>query len=174
MFTASNELSILNFAQKIGIEGLALGGKFIRDQSIIHDGIRSLYFDFNWTSPNIIEHLEIKNFARITILEFAVVSMLLLGKSTTQLSDEMDMTRKQINNAIYRVKEKLCLDTEISRQDFLEEIKEKILASFEPSQFYNLTEIISVNSFLETNLSPVLNELKAGGFTKNRLRDFRD
>lgn len=169
LFTASNEIAVFHTAQSLGIEGIALGGKFIRNKEIIRDGIKTVYYGANWISPSVIEDFELNNLGRITLFEFSVVSSMLLGKSSNQIAEELDTTRKQINNAIYRIKQKLFIDSDTSREDFLEIVKDKFIDSFEPSKYYNLSEIVSINTIIQETLTPVFDKIKSGDLTKMKL-----
>lgn len=173
LFTASNELSILNASNDIGIEGIALGGKFLRNKEIIRNGIASLAYGGKWVSPNIIEDIELGEIENITVFEFCVVFSMLVGKSSAQIAEEFDTSRKRVNNSIYRVKQKLNLADEISKEDLLEHFKTKVIQGVDPNQFYNLSELVSVNAVIEQCLSPVINELKSGKLNRIRLSQLR-
>lgn len=174
LFTASNEMSIFRFAEKLNIEGIALGGKYIKDQTIIMNAIKEISEGKTWISPNLIENVQLTKFLDLTVLEFCVASSLLLGKSTAYIAEELDITRKHVNNAIYRIKQKLNLDDEIKREDFLEIIKTKLLDSFNPSLYYSLSEMIMVNSTVQNCLEPLLERLKDGDFAKLKLSQIQN
>lgn len=169
LFTASNELGILNRAHELGIEGIALGGKFLRNKQIIKIGVSSVYHGAKWVSPNIIEDIELGEIANITVFEFCVIFSMLIGKSASQIADEFDTSRKRVNNSVYRVKQKLELDDNTSKEELLEIFKEKINHSVDPNQFYNLSELVSVNAVVEHCLSPVITELKSGSYDRVKL-----
>lgn len=174
LFTASNEGSIIHNAKEIGIEGIALGGKFFRDKSVIQDGVKALASGYHWYAPNLIAELELQAIANVTVFEFAVLSAFLLGKNTAQIADELDTTRKSINNVIYRVKQKFCLSESLSRYDLLDIFKDKIRSSFTTTQYYALNEIITVNSVIERLVRPLLTSLKTGNLDKIRLSDINN
>ena len=162
LFTASNEMSIFEFARKHEIEGIALGGKYLKDKSIVQEGIKALAEGNSWTSPNIIDHWELKSLGKITLFEFCIASLLIIGKSASQIADELDTTRKRVNSAIYRIREKLKIEDAIGRDEFLEILKDKIKSCFSPNQYYNLTELTTINAMVESCLKPLIDELKTG------------
>lgn len=161
LFTASNELGILNRAHELEIDGIALGGKFLKNKEIIRSGVSSVFYGSKWVSPNIVEDIELGEIANITVFEFCVIFSLLIGKSTAQIAEELDTTRKRVNNSVYRVKQKLELDDGISKEELLEIFKDKINCSVDPNQFYNLSELVSVNAVVEHCLSPMIDEIKS-------------
>ncbi len=160
LFSASNEGSILHNARKIGVEGIAPGGKFFRDKQAIIDGVKAVASGRTWLAPSLIEDIELRELSNVTIFEFAVLCSFLLGKGTAQIADDLDTTRKSINNVIYRVKQKFCLPENLSREDLLESFKDRLKQGFSMSQYYSLSEIISVNSVIETSLRPMLDNLR--------------
>lgn len=169
LFTASNELGILNRAHEIGIEGIALGGKFLKNKDVIRSGVAAVSYGAKWVSPNIIEDIELGEIANITVFEFCVIFSLLVGKSSLQIAEEFDTTRKRVNNSVYRVKQKLNLDDDTSKDEMLEIFKEKINHCVDPNHFYNLSELISVNAVVEQCLSPLIDEIKSGKLSRVRL-----
>lgn len=173
LFTASSELAILTKAQELGIEGIALGGKFLRNKEIIKDAIKTISYGSRWISPNIFEEIELDELSNITVFEFCVIFSLLIGKTTIQIAEEFDTTRKRVNNSVYRVKQKLGLDEDISKEELLEIFKERIQNSINASQFYNLSELVSINSIVENYLTPVINKIKAGELAKVKIGSFR-
>lgn len=171
LFTASNEIFLLQTAQRIGIEGIALGGKYIRDKQIIIDGIKSIKKGKKWLSPDIISNIKMTNFLEITVLEFSVVTSLLLGKNTAQIAEEMDLTRKHVNNALYRIKQKLNLDDTISREELLELMKNKIYEAITPSEYYGLSEMVIINTTIQNYLQPLVEKIKEGKLSKVKLKN---
>lgn len=169
LFTASNEIIILKQCQNIGVEGIALSGKYINDKKIVRAGIDKVLAGETWVSPQVLESYEFKDFYKISVFEFAVISTLVLGKTTAQIAQDMSTTRKKVNNAVYRAQQKLFLDPELSREDFLELFKEKVLSSFAPSRFYNLSEVVSINCLVQEFLEPILEKLKTEKLAKKSL-----
>lgn len=169
LFSASNELSMFKIAQKLGIEGIALGGKFLKDKEIIINGIEVISQGETWLSPDILQNIQLTNFLEITILEFCVLSSLLLGKSTGQIAEDLDLTRKHVNNAIYRVKQKLNLDESAGREELLELVREKLAEAFSPSQYYSLSEMIMINSTVQNYLNPLIEKIKDGDLSKMKI-----
>ncbi len=169
LFTASSELAILAKAQELGIEGIALGGKFIKDKEIIKGAIKTISYGSKWISPSIFEDIELDELANITVFEFCVIFFLLVGKSTIQIAEELDTSRKRVNNSVYRVKQKLGLDENITKEELLEIFKERIQDSINTSQFYNLSELVSINSVVENCLNPVINKIKTGELAKVKI-----
>lgn len=174
LFTASNELAVLAKAQELGIEGIALGGKFLKNKEIIRDAIKTISYGSKWISPSIFENIELDELANITVFEFCVIFSMLVGKSTVQIAEELDTTRKRVNNSIYRVKQKLDLDSESSKEDLLEIFKDRIQENINASQLYNLSELISINSLVENYLNPVINKLRNGALSKVKIGNLRD
>ena len=169
LFTASSELAILATAQELGIEGIALGGKFIKKKEIIKDAIKTISYGSKWISPSIFEDIELDELANITVFEFCVIFSLLIGKSTIQIAEELDTSRKRVNNSVYRTKQKLGLDENISKEELLEIFKDRIQNSINTSQFYNLSELVSINSVVEHYLNPVINKIKTGELAKMKI-----
>lgn len=169
LFTASTEVGILNWAYQLNIEGIALGGKFIKDKTIIQDGIKAVSQGAKWVSPNIVEDVELGELGNITVFEFCVMSSLLLGKSNIQIAEDLDATRKRVNNSVYRVKQKLGLNEDSNKEELLEIFKDKIQGSVDPSKFYNLSEIISINALVQDCLNPIMNKIKTGELTKVKI-----
>ena len=169
LFTASNETVILKQCENIGIEGIALSGKYISDKEIVKEGIRTVLNDKRWLSPAILETIEIEEFNMVTIFEFSVLIALVCGKSTNQIAEELCTTRKRVNNSIYRAQQKLFIDPDLSREDFLDLFKERIKKSFNTSRYYNLTEIHTINSLIQNCLDPVLYKLRDEKLEKKRV-----
>lgn len=174
LFTASNELNIYELAKQIEIDGIALGGKFIKDKNIIVEGIKEVLKGREWISPNLIEDAELESLGRVTIFEFCVICSMLLGKKTSQIADELDTTRKRVNNAIYRVKEKLEIDEDLKREDFLEILKDKIKDSFNPNEHYKVSDVLSINLIMEKYLDPVIQMVKSGELNRVNLQSLND
>lgn len=170
LFTASNEASILEAAKSLEVEGIALGGKFLKDKNIVIKGIKEVLAGKNWLSPNIIENIELDNLGSITVFEFCVICSLLIGKPTVQIAEEMDTTRKRVNNAVYRIKEKFKIEDHVSREDLLEILKDKVKSSFNPCRDYNVSDVISINSLAQQFLLPVIKQIKEGDFKRVALR----
>lgn len=166
LFTASTEMGILRQAQKLNIEGIAVGGKYIKDKSVILEAIKILASGKKWISPGLFNDLEMKELAKLTIFEYCVVSSLILGKSTSQIAEEMDATRKVINNSLYRIKEKFALDRDIKRQDFLEFMLDKFKDSSVVSEYYNLSDLVAINRTFESTLEPVIKKIKTGDLNR--------
>lgn len=173
LFTASSEIAILTKAQELGIEGIALGGKFLKNKEIIRDAIKTISYGSKWISPSIFEEIELDELSNITVFEFCVIFSLLVGKSTVQIAEELDTSRKRVNNSVYRVKQKLGLDENISKEELLESFKETIQSNISASQFYNLSELVSINSVVEHYLSPVMDKLKEGELAKVKIGSLR-
>lgn len=169
LFTASDEQSLFQCAKNLNLEGIALGGKFIKDIQVIKDGVAKIYHGSHWLSPNLVENFQLENISNLTLFEFAVISSILLGKNSAQIADDLDSTRKQINNALYRAKQKLFGDEDISRESLLEGIKEKMLQSLKPSNYHNLSEIVSINVLIQETLNPILSQLQSGSLEKFKL-----
>lgn len=169
IFTSSNEASILEIARSVDVEGIALGGKYIRDKQIIIDGVKEVLQGREWVSPNVIEDVELHKMGKVTIFEFCVICSMILGKSTAQIADELDTTRKRINNALYRIKEKLDLEHDIEREELLDILKDKIKDSFDPNEYYKISDIMSIDVMLQKYISPALNKLKEGELHKFKL-----
>lgn len=162
LFSASNEANVVELAKKIEVEGIALGGKYIKDKSIIVKGLKQVLAGKDWMSPELIAEIEIESLAKITMLEFYVICSMILGKPSSQIADELDTTRKRVNNAIYRIREKLGIDDDIEREELLEICKERIKDCFKPNDYYQLSDIISLNSMMQATLNPMLEQLKEG------------
>lgn len=162
LFTASHDPTILKVARDIGIEGIALGGKFIRDRHIVMSGIRMVLEGKQWISPYLVENFELDDLARITVFEFAVFCSILLGKSTAQIADELDTTRKRVNNAIYRVREKLEIDVSASKDDALDLIRDKVLEKLQFNDNYVVSDLMAINTAVYEFLGPILTKLKSG------------
>jgi len=171
LFTASNEKNILGHAREVEIEGIALGGKYIRNQDLVRTGIEKVLAGEKWLSPNIVEEFELDELGKITVFEFCVVCSLLLGKRTQQIADEMDTTRKRVNNAVYRIKDKLSVDHKASREEVLDFLREKMKGSFDPNDNYRISEIVSINTMVQEFLSPVMDRIKTGELNKLKLKD---
>jgi DNA-binding NarL/FixJ family response regulator len=171
LFTASNEASILEAAKSLDVEGIALGGKFLRDKEIVIRGIQALLEGEKWLSPNIIENVELDNLGSITVFEFCVICSLLIGKSTAQIAEEMDTTRKRVNNAVYRIKEKFKIEDHVSREELLEILKDKVKSSFNPCRDYNISDVISINSLAQQFLLPVIKQIREGDLKRLALKD---
>lgn len=169
LFTGSNEVNILRQAQSLGVEGIALGGKYISNKNIIIEGIKKISQGKKWLSPNLIEDMVIDDLKNLTVFEFCVITSMIIGKSTNQIAEELDTTRKMINNAASRVKQKLFIDPEMNREDFLEACKDLLKDSFNTSLYYNLTELTTINAIVNHCLSPILDELKNNGLHKKKI-----
>ncbi len=169
LFTASNEPTILKQSESLGIEGIALSGKYITEKQVVLDGVQKVLAGETWVSPHVIENFELEGLYQVTVFEFSVITSLLCGKSTFQIAEDLSTTRKMVNNALYRAQQKLFIDPELSREDFLEKFKVKILSSFNASKYYSLTEIVSINSIIETCLKPIMGKLKEEKLAKKRL-----
>ena len=170
LFTASTEMGILRQAQKLNVEGIALGGKYIKDKSIIQEGIRIIAAGKKWVSPGLFNDLELKELSELTVFEYCVISSLILGKTTSQVAEEMDATRKVINNSIYRVKGKFGLDSDITRQDFLEFMTDKFKESSAVSEYYNLSDLVSINTTFESCLEPIVKKLREGDLNRTFMK----
>lgn len=142
------------------------GRKFIKDKAIIQDGLKAVSIGAKWVSPNIIEDVELGELGNITVFEFCVMSSLLLGKSNIQIAEDLDTTRKRVNNSVYRVKQKLGLDENSSKEELLEIFKDKIYGSIDSSKFYNLSELISINALIQDCLNPIMDKIKTGELAK--------
>lgn len=173
LFTASNETLILKQCENLGVEGIALSGKYISDKEIVKEGVRTVLNGEKWVSPQVIESFELEDFNKVTIFEFSVLSSLVCGKNTNQIAEEMSTTRKMVNNSIYRAQQKLFIYPELSREEFLDMFKDKIMKSFDVSRFYNLTEIVSVNSLIQNCLEPIMAKLKDEKLEKKRIGSIR-
>lgn len=169
LFSASNETIILRQAQQYGVEGIALSGKYIADKSVVIEGVKTVLEGRLWLSPQVLESYELKHFNQVTLFEFSVVTSLILGKNTSQIAEELNTTRKMINNSVYRIKRKLSLDPELSREDFLELVREKIISSFDTSKYYNLTEIIAINTMVQNCLDPVIEKIRSNELKLKKL-----
>ncbi|MCH2227915.1 MAG: response regulator [Candidatus Caenarcaniphilales bacterium] len=171
LFTASYEKSIILAAKKLGIEAVILGAKF----SISKEEASYIVNQVIKGSTNIVinsndQNTErLKNIGKMTINEFVVVSSLILGKSTAQIAEELSSTRKQVNNALYRVKEKYELDDSLSRQELLEEIKNIVIGlnSVDPK----IPELYSIIKLNEEILDPVISKIQTGELKKIKLKD---
>lgn len=176
LFTASYESSIIYKAKLLNIEAVFLGGKFSTNKqkilSIIKrilTGERGIYLD----SAELEDH-SLKKIGRMTFFEFCIVSSLLLGKSTASVAEEMNSNRKQINNTLYRVKEKYGLSDELSREEILEELKEIIKESFSHLEHQNISEVHSIFKITDELLSPVIDKLKEGELKKININALRE
>ena len=169
LFTASNEAVILKQCENIGIEGIALSGKYINDKEVVRQGVESVLQGEKWLSPQVVESYELEDLNKITVFEFSVISALVCGKNTQQIAEELSTTRKRVNNAVYRAQQKLFIDPDLSREDFLEMFKDKIVNSIDISKYYNLTEIVSVNTLIQNCLNPVVSGLSEGKLAKQRI-----
>ncbi len=166
LFTASSDPTILKSAYDIGIEGIALGGKFIRDRHIILEAIRKVLDGKQWVSPNLVEGYELGDLSRVTVFEFAVFCSMLLGKSTGQIAEEMDTTRKHVNNALYRVREKLDIDGIASKDYAMDLIRDKVLAKIKFNDNYVVSDIMAINTAVHEFLEPILNKVKKGNLNR--------
>ncbi len=171
IFTSSNEVNILQVAQNIDIEGIALGGKFIKDKSIIVNGIKDILKGKDWISPNLMDDINLEELGKVTLFEFCVICSLIMGKPTSQIADELDTTRKRVNNSVYRVQEKLNIDLDTERSELLEILKDHIKESFDPNEHYKISDIMSINSVIEDFLSPVLSKIKSGDLHRTKLAE---
>ena len=165
LFTASYESSIIYKAESIGIEAVFLGAKFSNNKngivSIIErvkQGEKSIYVDSRKISET-----ALKRVGKMTFFEFCVVASLLIGKSTAKIADELNSNRKQINNTLYRVKEKYDLSDDLSREEVLEELKEIILNSFEQLEQQHISEFHCLFKITDELLNPVVNQIRQGG-----------
>jgi DNA-binding NarL/FixJ family response regulator len=170
LFTASTEMGILRQAQKLKIEGIALGGKYIKDKSVIMNGISVVSSGKRWVSPGIFNDLEIKGIGEITVFEYCVISALILGKTTSQIAEELDATRKVINNSLYRIKEKFGLSDDTSRQDLLEFMKDKFKNTSVVSDYYNISDLVCINTTFENCLEPIIKRLREGDLNRTYLK----
>jgi DNA-binding NarL/FixJ family response regulator len=170
LFTASNEPLILKQCENLGIEGIALSGKYINDKEVVKQGVEAVIAGNKWLSPQVIESYELEDLNRITVFEFSVLSALICGKNTSTIAEELSTTRKRVNNAVYRAQQKLFIDPELSREDFLDMFKDKIMSSLDRSKYYSLTEVVSVNSLIQNCLNPVIEELGEGNLAKKRIK----
>ncbi len=162
LFTAAHDPTILKAARDIGVEGIALGAKFIKDKQIIIQGLKSVLEGRFWLSPCLVENFELDEFSKITVFEIAVLCSSILGKSTGQIAEELDTTRKQINNAIYRVRQKLNIEEGLSRASLLALIKDRLVERFNFNDQYAISDIVAVNTAIQEFLGPLLLELKSG------------
>jgi DNA-binding NarL/FixJ family response regulator len=169
LFTAAGDMSIFRMAKSLQVEGIALGGKFLRDKSLVIEGIEKVLNGGHWISPNVFENFELDTLDKITVFELCVIASMILGKNTAQIAEELDTTRKRVNNAIYRVKEKLKLEHDLSREDFLEIVKDEIKSGFDFNSYYNVSDLLAINSLLQHCLSPVIEQLKTGELDRKNL-----
>lgn len=160
LFTSSNETNILAQAQELEIEGVALGGKFLKEKEIVREGIRDVLIGKDWISPNLRGDLELYELGKITVFEFCVACSLILGKSSSKIADELDASRKKVNNATYRIKEKLKIDDDINKEEFLEILSDRLKNSFKPSDHYAVSDVVNINSTVQEFLEPVLRRIK--------------
>jgi DNA-binding NarL/FixJ family response regulator len=170
LFTASAEMGILRQAQKLKIEGIALGGKYIKDRSIIMAGVAAVFSGKKWVSPGLFNDLEIKELGEITVFEYCVISSFILGKTTSQIAEELDATRKVINNSIYRIKEKFGLADDISRQDFFELMRDKFKSTTVVSDYYNISDWVCINTTFENCLEPIMKKLREGELNRTYIK----
>ena len=68
-----------------------------------------------------------------------------------------------------KVKQKLGLDEDIGKEELMEVFKDRIQNSINASQFYNLSELVSINSIVENYLHPVVSMIKAGDLAKVKI-----
>lgn len=169
IFTSANEVNILQIAKSIDIEGIGLGGKFIKDKEVVIDGIKDVLAGGEWVSPNLVEEFKLDELGKITLFEFCVICSLIVGKPTSQIADELDTTRKRVNNSVYRVKEKLKIDVDIEREELLDVLKDKIKDQFNPNEHYNISDIITINTIVQDFLNPMLKQVKTGDFDRVNL-----
>lgn len=172
LFTSSNEQHIFQAAKEINVEGLAAGGKFIKDKEIIIEGVKDILAGKEWRSPNFIDDFELRTLGKVTIFEFCIICSMIIGKNTAQIADELDTTRKRINNSIYRVKEKLKIPDDTRREELLEILKDKIRESFNPNEHYQISDIISLNSIVQEYLEPVMQEVKDGKLERADIKSY--
>ncbi len=166
LFTASNDPTIMKAARDIGIEGIAMGGKFIRDRHIIVSGLQAVLNGKQWVSPYLVEDIELDEFSRITVFEFAVLCSIMLGKTTAQVADELDTTRKRINNAIYRVRQKLGIDDSASKDYVLDLVREQVINRLHFNDTYIVSDIMAINSAITELLGPILDKVRSGALSR--------
>lgn len=169
IFTSSNEVNILEMARAIDVEGIAIGGKFIQDKSIVIDGIKKVLDGQEWLSPNIIEDINLKELGRMTILEYCIACSLILGKQTAEIADELDCTRKRVNNATYRIKDKLGIASDVERDEFLDLLQDRLKDSFNANDYYKLPDVITMSTLSQEILAPALKRVKAENLYRTNL-----
>ena len=164
LFTASYESSILYKAESIGIEAVFLGAKFTNNKNGIlniidrvNQGEKGIYVDSQGSSES-----ALKRVGKMTFFEFCVIISLLIGKSTAKIADELNSNRKQINNTLYRVKEKYNLSDNLSREEILEELKEIISQSFEQLEQQHISEFHCLFKISDELLNPAINKIRQG------------
>ncbi len=162
LFTASNDPTILKAARVIGIDGIAMGGKFVRDRQVIVSGIETVLTGNKWVSPSLVEDIELDEFSRVTVFEFAVLCSMMLGKNTAQIAEELDTTRKRVNNAIYRVKEKLGINDAASKDYVMDVVREQVIERLSFNDSYIVSDIMAINSAITELLGPILTKLRSG------------
>ncbi|MCE2929526.1 MAG: response regulator [Candidatus Caenarcaniphilales bacterium] len=171
LFTASTELSLLKQAQELQLEGIALGAKYLKDKSIILEGINEIVDGKHWICPNLIQNFEMELFSKITVFELSILIATIYGKQAAQIAEELNTTRKTVNNALYRIKQKLEIDPYASRDQFLESCKEKLRGAVSINSYFSITEFISMQAVAEQLISPIISQLRDGQFIKQRLKN---
>lgn len=172
LFTASNEVSILEASKNIGVEGIAVGGKYFKEKEVVRDAIQTIADGGYWVSPNLIDNVQLDQLGKLTVFEFCVVCSMFAGKSTGQVADEFDTTRKRINNSLYRIKEKLKLDFDINRSEFLECMRDFFNDNINLNQNYVISDIVSINSLAESFLKPVISRVASGELKRVSLNEY--
>jgi DNA-binding NarL/FixJ family response regulator len=170
MFTASNELLIKKRAEELNIDALMLGGKFIQDKSIVDNALSTIISGNTWSDPDL-STCENQDLQNLTIQEYAVITSFLIGKSTATIANELDTTRKMINNCFYRVRNKLKIDEDYSREEALEEIKFKLFSNHSPSSAKNICELSSIENISQNLLEPLFEKLKTKELSKVKFKN---
>lgn len=170
LFTAADDIGIVKAATDLGIEGIGVAAKFIKDAKIVKDAINEVLSGRTWMSPSVVENFELKEFNDLTVFEFAVVCAMMLGKSSGQIADEMDSTRKRVNNSVYRIKEKFQIEGS-SREDMLDNLKEHFKSLYNFNDIYQVSDIFTINSLARDLLKPVLKKLSHKDLSRRCLRE---
>lgn len=171
LFTASLESSLVLRAKKLKIDAVFLGAKFEANKDQCRKIIQRV---LDGEKDIIISSLKRKktkyeNIGKMTLLEFSVVSSMILGKSTAQIAEDLLSTRKQINNVLYRVKEKYQLSDDLSRNEILEYLKEIMLNEYD--QRGEIPELYSILKLNEEVLKPIISKISNSENKRIKLKD---
>ena len=171
LFTASLESSIILKTKELDIEAVFLGAKFEAEKSECKAIIEKV---LNGEKNIVISSLKqndnkFSNIGKMTLHEFSIISAMILGKSTAQIAEDLGSSRKQINNALYRVKEKYELDDNYSRKDILEYLKDIMIDEY--TQKGEIPELYSILKLNEEVLQPVINTISEQSNKKIKLKD---
>lgn len=171
LFTASFESSIVIKAKQLELDAVFLGAKFEADKNQCREILNRV---LNGEKNIVISSLKQKedkyeNIGKMTLHEFSIISSMILGKTTAQIAEDLATTRKQINNALYRVKEKYELDDCLSRNEILEYLKEIMLKEYE--QKGEIPELYSILKLNEEVLKPVVDKISSTENKKIKLKD---